>query len=86
MSTERLVRQALEDSVKTLSCPDPDIDQLLAAGEGGNTRSTPYVPAGSARPRPNSFVARSSLRSPAACTTRANSSGKPTGSRRVSGS
>ncbi|GAA4398879.1 hypothetical protein GCM10023168_05390 [Fodinibacter luteus] len=38
MSTERLVRAALEDSVKTLTCPEPDLDQLLAAGRAARRR------------------------------------------------
>ena len=32
MNTERLVREVLEDSVKDLTCPEPDIAQLVAAG------------------------------------------------------
>ena len=31
MNTERLVREALEDSVKDLPCPEADTEQLLAA-------------------------------------------------------
>ena len=43
MSTERLVREALEDSVKNLSCPEPDIDQLLAAGRAMRRRRVQVV-------------------------------------------
>lgn len=38
MSTERLVRDALETSVVDLSCPEPDLEQLLAAGRAGVRR------------------------------------------------
>ena len=43
MSTERLVRQALEDSVKDLPCPEPDIEQLLAAGRAARRRRVATV-------------------------------------------
>lgn len=38
MNPERLVRQALENSVKDLPYPEPDIDQLLAAGRKARRR------------------------------------------------
>ena len=43
MSTERLVRQALEDSVKDLTCPEPDLDQLVAAGRAVRRRRVGVV-------------------------------------------
>ena len=43
MSTERLVRQALENSVKDLPCPEPDIEQLLAAGRAARRRRVATV-------------------------------------------
>ena len=38
MSIERLVREALEDSVKDLPCPEPDLEQLVAAGRAMRRR------------------------------------------------
>ena len=38
MSTERRVREALEDSVKDLHCPEPDLEQLVAAGRKARRR------------------------------------------------
>ena len=38
MNTERLVRQALEDSIKDLPCPEPDLEQLVAAGRAMRRR------------------------------------------------
>jgi len=32
MNTDQVVRQALEDSVRDLPCPEPDLDALVAAG------------------------------------------------------
>ena len=43
MSTERLVRQALEDSVKDLPCPEPDTAQLVAAGRAMRRRRMAMV-------------------------------------------
>ena len=43
MSTERLVRQALEDSIKDLSCPEPDLEQLVAAGRAMRRRRVGVV-------------------------------------------
>jgi hypothetical protein len=33
MNTDQVVRQALEDSVRELPCPEPDLDALVAAGQ-----------------------------------------------------
>ena len=38
MSAESLISEALEDSVKDLSCPEPQIEQLLAAGRAARRR------------------------------------------------
>ena len=43
MRTERLVRQALEDSVKNLPCPEPDLEQLVAAGRAMRNRRVGMV-------------------------------------------
>ncbi len=43
MSTERLVRQALEDSIKDLTCPEPDLEQLVAAGRAMRRRRVGVV-------------------------------------------
>lgn len=43
MSTERLIRQALEDSVRGLPCPEPDLEQLLAAGRALRRRRVAVV-------------------------------------------
>ena len=43
MSTERLVREALEDSVKDLPCPEPDLEQLVAAGRAMRRRRVGVV-------------------------------------------
>ena len=43
MNTERLLRQALEDSVKDVPCPEPDIDQLLTAGRKARRRRVATV-------------------------------------------
>ena len=43
MNTERLVRQALENSVKDLPCPEPDTEQLVAAGRLARRRRVGVV-------------------------------------------
>ena len=43
MSNERLVREALEHSVNDLPCPEPDIEQLLAAGRTMRRRRVQVV-------------------------------------------
>ncbi|GAA4398840.1 hypothetical protein GCM10023168_05320 [Fodinibacter luteus] len=43
MSTERLVREALENSVKDLACPEPKFEQLLAAGRAARRRRVAMV-------------------------------------------
>ncbi|GAA4398895.1 hypothetical protein GCM10023168_05430 [Fodinibacter luteus] len=43
MSTERLVREALENSVKGLPCPEPKFEQLLAAGRAARRRRVATV-------------------------------------------
>ena len=43
MRTERLVRQALEESVKNLPCPEPDLGQLVAAGRAMRNRRVGMV-------------------------------------------
>ncbi len=43
MNTERLIRQALEDSVKDLPCPEPETEQLVAAGRKARRRRVSVV-------------------------------------------
>ena len=43
MSTERLIREALENSVKDLPCPEPEFEQLLAAGRAARRRRVATV-------------------------------------------
>ena len=43
MSIERLVREALEDSVKALPCPEPDLEQLVTAGRAMRRRRVGVV-------------------------------------------
>ena len=43
MSIERLVREALEDSVRDLHCPEPDLEQLVTAGRAMRRRRVGVV-------------------------------------------
>ena len=43
MISERLVRQALEAGVKDLTCPEPDLEQLVAAGRAMRRRRVGVV-------------------------------------------
>lgn len=43
MISERLVRQALEAGVKDLTCPEPDLEQLVAAGRAMRRRRVAVV-------------------------------------------
>lgn len=43
MNTERLIREALEDSVEQLTCPEPDVNRLLAAGRTARRRRVGVV-------------------------------------------
>ena len=43
MNTERLIREALEDSVKNLPCPEPNIDELVTAGRAMRRRRVGVV-------------------------------------------
>ena len=46
MNTDQFVRQALEDSVRDLPCPEPDLDSLLAAGQSLRNRRAGGLAAG----------------------------------------